>query len=427
MSEVIENPRGGCVLSGIRAVLGAIDRVCPIYHSGPGCAFQSSAATEGHAGKCESLFFPARAIPTTAMLEKDVVFGGVKKLKTTIQGALSLFDADAYFVLTGCTAGINGDDIERVVKEFSHLPYPVYAIKTAGFEGNDTFGYEVIMDTFIEKVIEKKERKSNLVNLLGIIPYQDPYWSGTIEELTRILNKLGLEVNNFFLPGQGIESVRNAGNAAFNIIVHPWLLRDAEKKFSEKFDIPSVRIEGMPVGPTATSDFVREVGKALSLDSALVEKVIAEEEEYVYRYYEQVLGKLAWKRFAVVADSNYAIGFTRFLANDYGFTPVITVVSEPLFRKKDREIVEQRISDLEYAASPKISFATDQYDISKIISETKDLSLLVGSSSEREVAEEQGIQYLALTFPVPDRVIFNRTYSGYKGSLTLVEDLYDNL
>ncbi len=426
MSEITENPRGGCVLSGIRAVLCAIDRVCPIYHSGPGCAFQSSAATEGHGGKCEALFYPARAIPTTAMLEKEVVFGGTKKLRTTIQGAISLFDADAYFVLTGCTAGINGDDIESVVKEFQHIQ-PVYAIKTAGFEGNDMLGYEVVFDTFIDQIIEKKERQANLVNLLGIVPYHDPYWSGTIEEITRILNKLGLEVNNFFTAGQGIESVRNAGNAAANIIVHPWLLRGAEKRFEEKFGIPSIRVEGMPVGPTASSDFVRQVGTSLFLDKELVEKVIAEEEEYVYRYYEQAIGKLSWKRFAVVGDSNYGIGLTRFLANDYGFSPVLTVISEPVFRPKDKEVIERRLHDLEYAKTPKILFKSDQFDISNAISQAEDLSLLVGSSSEKEIAEEIGIQCIPVTFPVPDRVIFNRTYAGYKGSLTLVEDLYDNL
>ena len=42
MSQVTENPKGGCVLAGINSVLGAIDRVCPIYHSGPGCCMQTA-------------------------------------------------------------------------------------------------------------------------------------------------------------------------------------------------------------------------------------------------------------------------------------------------------------------------------------------------------------------------------------------------
>lgn len=44
MSFVTENPRGGCVLSGINSVLAAIDHVCPILHSGPGCCMQTTAA-----------------------------------------------------------------------------------------------------------------------------------------------------------------------------------------------------------------------------------------------------------------------------------------------------------------------------------------------------------------------------------------------
>ena len=46
MSAVMENPKGGCVLAGINSVLGAINRVCPIYHSGPGCCMQTTAADQ---------------------------------------------------------------------------------------------------------------------------------------------------------------------------------------------------------------------------------------------------------------------------------------------------------------------------------------------------------------------------------------------
>ena len=46
----MENPKGGCVLAGINAVLGAIDRICPVYHSGPGCCMQTTAADQGQSG-----------------------------------------------------------------------------------------------------------------------------------------------------------------------------------------------------------------------------------------------------------------------------------------------------------------------------------------------------------------------------------------
>ena len=117
MSNVTEFPKGGCVLAGINSVLGAIDRVCPIYHSGPGCCMQTTASDQGQSGHKSSCFVSSVSIPSSNMLEKEVVFGGINKLRTTIQGALDIIDADAYFVLTGCTAGIIGDDISSVTNE----------------------------------------------------------------------------------------------------------------------------------------------------------------------------------------------------------------------------------------------------------------------------------------------------------------------
>ena len=34
MSQIMENPKGGCVLAGINAVLSAIDKVCPVEQTG---------------------------------------------------------------------------------------------------------------------------------------------------------------------------------------------------------------------------------------------------------------------------------------------------------------------------------------------------------------------------------------------------------
>ena len=118
MSQILENPRGGCVLAGVNSVLAAIDRVCPIFHSGPGCCMQTSAAEQGQSGHKSSCFVSSVSIPSSNMLEKEVVFGGLDKLRTTIQGSVDIIDADAYFVLTGCTAGIIGDDIASVTEEF---------------------------------------------------------------------------------------------------------------------------------------------------------------------------------------------------------------------------------------------------------------------------------------------------------------------
>ncbi|MFL0195338.1 nitrogenase component 1 [Clostridium sp. WILCCON 0269] len=428
MSKVTESPRGNCVLGGINAVLGVVDRVCPIFHSGPGCCMQTTAGEAGQAGGKTPYFLSGVSLPCSNMLEREVVFGGVDKLRNAIKGSIEVIDANAYFVLTGCTAGIIGDDIVSVINEFVNQGIDIYPIETPGFAGDSNLGYEVVFETFLDYVVqESRPKQKNLVNLLGIIPNHDPFWSGNFEELTRILRKLGLEVNTFFTEHQGIENIKNSSAAVLNIIVNPWLLKNAAKEYESRFGVPYLRFAGLPIGVTDTTDFIRQVAKALDLDKELVEKVIEEEEDYVYSYLETAIGGLSWKKFAVVGDANTSIGITRYLANDYSFTPVITIVTDPMFRETDKECITKRITKLEYARPPKVLFETDQYNITKALEENDEITLLIGSTNEREIALRKDIQCSVISFPITDRLIFNRTYAGYRGSLTLIEDLYDNL
>ena len=97
----------------------AIERACPVLHSGPGCA-QKLADTTGSSGYLSPQIFPC-----TSINEKDVVFGGVKKLSTTIENALKVIDADLFVVLTGCIPEIVGDDAQDVVSKFQEQGKPV--------------------------------------------------------------------------------------------------------------------------------------------------------------------------------------------------------------------------------------------------------------------------------------------------------------
>lgn len=104
------------------------------------------------------------------------------------------------------------------------------------------------------------------------------------------------------------------------------------------------------------------------------------------------------------------------------------IISEPMFRQEDKDRIIKSLTELEYASPPKVLFLSDQYEINQaILTEESEITLIIGSSNDREVALETDAQFLLGSFPMSERLIFNRTYAGYRGSLTLIEDLYDNL
>ena len=51
--------------------------------------------------------------------------------------------------------------------------------------------------------------------------------------------------------------------------------------------------------------------------------------------------------------------------------------------------------------------------------------LFVGATDTSKFVREVG-QFILGAFPTNERLIFNRTYAGYRGSLTFTEDIYDN-
>ena len=110
----IEQPRFSCAIGALQSVV-AIPKAVPILHSGPGCGDMVAGFFErskGYAGGDTS--------PCTNFTERDVVFGGAEKLRKIIKNSYKVLESDLQVVMTGCTGGIVGDDIESVVQEFQN-------------------------------------------------------------------------------------------------------------------------------------------------------------------------------------------------------------------------------------------------------------------------------------------------------------------
>lgn len=423
-TDSIDSPRYSCAFGGAYATIINIERIVPILHSGTGCGFAqtfgfgyaSGFQGVGTIGGCNT--------PSTNLSEKEVVFGGENRLKEQVDATFDIIDGDLFAIISGCIPSMIGDDVDTVVKDIKKSNNtPLININAPGFAGSSYKGYELTLNAFIDQFVEKPESpEKGLINIFGIVPNQHIFWKGDLVEIKRIFKKLGLEANILF--GEGIDAIKKLSSAELTVVISPWTGIEPAKKLNEKFGIPYIVYPRLPVGPKDTTEFVRQVGKSLNISEDLLNKVIQEEEKDAHRYldaaYDILLFKFPSLPFAVVADSSYATGITRYLANEIGQIPTLVIITDNP-PDEYRESITKDLSEVSTTA-PEIIFEVDTYNIQEILKK-RGFALLLASSMEKYLAANIKAVYLSVSFPAFDRLILNTSYAGYRGGTALVEDI----
>jgi nitrogenase molybdenum-iron protein beta chain len=411
--EIIETPRYSCALGGALSTLTAIDGNVPIIHAGPGCGvqlFYGQSFTSAFRG---SEWIGGVSVPSTNTYEREVVFGAEPRLKEQIEKTIEIINGERYVVLTGCTAELIGDDVKGVLREFEGKSV-IYA-ETAGFKGSSYAGYEILLDSFIDQVIEEKPKKEGLVNILGIVPSQDVFWKGNLAEMERILNSVGLEVNTLFNG----RKVKDISAAQLSIVLSPWTGVKAARKLEERFGTPYL-VNPLPIGADETNAFLERVGDALGIS---VSEIAAREEEQTYKSIDRIADFVIdfdiQPRFATITDSNYAIALNKFLVKEFGWIPSLALISDDI-PEEFRDSVKKELI-FSTLPSPEVLFTADSGEIwDAVAKETPEF--IFGGSIDKDLAAKIGASRLSISFPITDRVVIDRGYAGYRGSINLIED-----
>ena len=438
MSCAIEQPRYTCALGACQSVV-AIKKGVPILHSGPGCGVQVSRLIgqgEGYAG--------GSTMPCTNAEEADVVFGGEKKLHDVVENSFKVIDGDLYVVITGCTAAITGDDVAAVVSEFQDEDKPIVYVEEGGFKSNNYASHsrlvKAIIDQYVDKFSEDREVIPGLVNVFANIPYQDPLWNGNLEQLKRLLTGLGLKVNILFgNESEGVSEWKTIPQAQFNLFVGAWAGLDIVKYLKRKYGTPYLHFPYTPIGAKETSKFLRAVADFAELDKEKTENYIDREEKKFYTHIDKMASFMLEfrygipRRFYSLADSSYALGFSKFLLNELGIIPGIQFIVDDTPEKYQEAILEEfsKISDLQ-TRSVEVVFDPDAgLDQQKLLEDAKNYEdkrlLILGSSWDKHIADELHADLLIVSVPVQHRLIMNCGYVGYEGGLRAIEDIYDRV
>jgi nitrogenase molybdenum-iron protein beta chain len=428
--EVMEAPRFSCALGGAISTALGIYGTVPILHSGAGCG---QAHLNGQSYGCgENAGGPqgGTSTPCSCLVEEHVIFGGENKLRNLIQSSIELMDGDLYSVISGCVPALTGDDVDSVVKEFKDKA-EIFHVKTAGFIGNSYDGYELFFEAVIDQLLTPLPKIKGRVNIFGIVPYQHLFWKGDLLVLKKTLEKVGIDANIIFREFNGPNNLKEIPAAELNLVFSPWNGHSIAKKLEEKFGTPYLVFPNVPIGPKQSSKMLSRLAKKLDLPLEATEKVIAEEESIVYRFLEylgdvHILG-FPHPYFAVVADSGTAIGITQFLANVMGYLPEVVIITDSPPEENRDELFRELTEGIESIVKPDIIFESDSHLIRLKLKDRCFLALLA-SSLEKHIAPELGAAvHLSISFPSFDRLILERSYAGYVGGLTLMEDIMSQI
>ena len=155
-----------CVFCGSRVVLYPIADAVHLVHGPVGCA----AYTWDIRGALSSGPELHRLSFSTDLQEKDVIFGGEKKLYAVLTELIDRYAPKAAFVYSTCIVGIIGDDVEAVCRKVAkEKGIPVLPVNSEGFKGTKKDGYKAACEALFKLIGQGKigDISKISINILG--------------------------------------------------------------------------------------------------------------------------------------------------------------------------------------------------------------------------------------------------------------------
>lgn len=200
-------------ITGAAAAFLSIAGAKVILHSPMWCAAITEMRLEAAGVPCEGLF-------STFVEEDDLFFGGEEALRQALLEA-QMARSDALLgIAVNCAPALIGDDVRGVAVAFAD-GVPVAVAEAGGFTGEFDDGYEKAFLAVLEALsLSRMDKKTNTVNLI-VFSAVDHKAIGTLQELKRLLSLARIKTNLVLgEPETSLESIRQAGCARLNVIVH---------------------------------------------------------------------------------------------------------------------------------------------------------------------------------------------------------------
>jgi light-independent protochlorophyllide reductase subunit B len=288
-----------------------------------------------------------------------------------------------------CTAELIQDDPGGLAKTLG-LPVPVVALELPSYQKKENWG---AAETFYRLVracagprVARAEGAAPRANILGPTALGFRHRDDVVE-VTRLLGRLGIEVNVVAPMGATPADLARLGEADVNVVLYPETAGVAAAFLQRQHGIPATKT--VPIGVGATRDFIAEVAALVGIDATAM---LAEEASRLPWYSRSVDSTyLTGKRVFIFGDATHAVAAARIAAEELGFVVVGLGTYTREYARDVREAAKAHGIE---------ALITDDYlKVEEAIAALRP-ELVLGTQMERHIAKRLGVPCAVISAPV---------------------------
>lgn len=417
----------GCAFAGSRGVIGGpIKDVICMVHAPVGCAWFTWGSrrnlSDFHAwaipGRLTNVAFNRRYCVVTDMQERDVVFGGIKKLKASCLEAFRLFpEARGMIIFTTCTTGLIGDDVQGVASQVEkEVGKPVFTAESPGCSGvSQSKGHHDFNIQFYRQINALRERCPELKMRedektpydICLIGEYNMDWD--LQVIRPLFEKIGVRIAAVFSGNERIENLIKMLDVKLNVVHCQRSAEYIAQMIKDGYNTPFIRVS--LYGIEQTSEALRETAAFFGLEER-AEQVIAEEKARVEKALAFYRARLAGKRIAVYVGGPRVWHWIKLL-EELGMEVIAGACT--FAHEDDYEKINAR-----HKGGILIIDAPNEFEIEEMLVALKPDLFLTGLK-EKYLARKMGI-------PTVNSHSYEKgPYAGFAGMVNFARDIYQGI
>lgn len=391
---------------------------------------------------------------TASIVDRHVLArGSQEKVVENIQRKDKEENPDLILLTPTCTSSILQEDLQNFVNRASNESNSdVLLADVNHYRVNELQAADRTLEQIVRFYIEKGKKDNTLdhnktekpsANIIGMftLGFHNQH---DCKELKRLLNDLGVTVNEVIPEGGFVTNLKKLPKAWFNIVPYREVGLMTAVYLEKEYNMPYTSIT--PMGIVDTSSFIREITSICNnmysnllptLDLKLVEemnqlKILNKKDvEHFIDQQTTFVSQAAWfsrsidcqnltgKKTVVFGDATHAASMTKILVREMG----INVVCAGTYCKHDADWFREQVSGF----CDQILITDDHSQIGDIISQIEPAAIF-GTQMERHVGKRLDIPCGVISAPIhiQNFPLGYRPFLGYEGTNQISDLVYNS-